>query len=352
MENNMRVEKYPLTDSYNIIVFRGSPGVDYSVSGSNLIYRGQYVQTDFGNKMSIFNNAQLLGGISEISEDKISRMYEDALSEGSKESLIKLLSDNEWEIDALTYVICKKFNKKLTGKKIPIIFKIITEEFNHNYKDVELDVYMSYINKNSKKVTFSVRIPEYIYKVCSEDPVEEKRPNKNYIEDESLGRLHSVLSSLSVQANSLIQRENAAKKAKKYIAINFTSNENTLRDNYQWGYIGQEIRTIFNWYTCFKVDNGGSRGEKFTYYRVDSDTKLHTLGIKGVSDYTNYDKKSWISSTPRVYIEWTQEREDFLIALEDNFRKLSENLNKFLKDLDSEKLDLLVANKELLRLNQ
>jgi hypothetical protein len=342
----MRVEKYPLTDGYNIIVFRGSPGVEYSISGSNLIYRGKYVQTDFGNQMSIFRNAQLLGGILETEDSKIDRLYSEALSEGSKEDLIRFLSDNGWEIDSLTYIICKKFNKKLAGKKIPIIFNIVSEEFNHDYKDVELDVYMSYINKNSKKVTFSVRIPDYIYKVCSEDPAEEKRPTKDYIEDECLGRLHSGLTSLSIQARSLVDREKSAKKVKKYIAINFTSNENTLRDSYQWAYVGQEIRTSFNWYTFY----GTVRNERFTFYRVDSDTTLHTLGIKGVSDYTKFDKKNWISSAPRVYVEWTQEREDFLLSLEDNFRKLSENLNKFLKDLDTDKLDLLVANRELLKL--
>jgi len=344
----MRVEKYPLTDSYNIIVFRGTPGVDYSISGSNLIYRGHYVQTDFQNKMKIFNNAQLLGGISKISDDKVVRLYEEALSEGNKEDLVKLLTENGWEIDELTYIICKKFNKKLSGKKIPILFHICTENFDYEYKDVELDVYMSYITKTSKKVTFSVRIPSHIYKVCLEDPVENLRPSKDYIENESLGRLHSDLSSLSSQANSLVQREKSAKKAKKYIAINFTSNENTMRDNYQWGYVGQEMRTVFNWYTFYKTEGN----ERFTFYRVDSDTSLHTLGIKGVSDYTKFDKKNWISSAPKVFVEWTQEREDFLVALEDNFRKLSDNLNKFLKDLDSEKLDLLVANKELLRLNQ
>lgn len=343
----MRVEKYPLTDSYNIIVFRGSPNAVYSISGSNLIYGGNYVSTDFGNQMNIFDNAQLLGSISKVEEDKVKRMYLEALSEGGKEDLIKFLTDNNWEIDNLTYVICKKFNKKLAGKKIPIIFNIVTEEFDSNYKDVELDVYMSYINKNSKKVTFSVRIPDYIYKVCSEDPVENSRPTKDYIEDESLGRLHASLTSLSNQARGLVDRERSAKKAKRYIGINFYSTENTLRDNYQWGYVGQEIKTSFSYYTFYAT----TKNERFTFYRVDSDVSLHTLGIKGVSDYTKFDKKNWISSVPRVYVEWTQEREDFLSKLENNFRELSLNLNKFLKDLDSDKLDLLVSNNELLKLN-
>jgi hypothetical protein len=43
-------------------------------------------------------------------------------------------------------------------------------------------------------------------------------------------------------------------------------------------------------------------------------------------------------------MEWTQEREDFLDMIEINFKKLSDNLNDYLKDLDGDKLDLLISN--------
>jgi hypothetical protein len=43
-------------------------------------------------------------------------------------------------------------------------------------------------------------------------------------------------------------------------------------------------------------------------------------------------------------IKWTQEREDFLTTIEINFKKLSDNLNDYLSDLDDNKLDLLIAN--------
>lgn len=43
-------------------------------------------------------------------------------------------------------------------------------------------------------------------------------------------------------------------------------------------------------------------------------------------------------------IPWTQEREDFLTAIETNFKILSDNLNTYLKDLNPEKLDALAAS--------
>ncbi len=43
--------------------------------------------------------------------------------------------------------------------------------------------------------------------------------------------------------------------------------------------------------------------------------------------------------------------DDFLSDLESNFRKLSENLNTFLGNLNSEKLDTLIENKTLLLKN-
>ncbi len=110
--------------------------------------------------------------------------------------------------------------------------------------------------------------------------------------------------------------------------------------------MGQKINTTFSFYVCYFTGK-----EYYSYLKVDSGVGLKTTGVKGIVDNTVSGHKSWIKQSPKVMIDWTQEREDFLISLEDNFRKLSDNLNTFLKDLDSDKLDLLVANKELLKLN-
>ena len=51
-----------------------------------------------------------------------------------------------------------------------------------------------------------------------------------------------------------------------------------------------------------------------------------------------------------MVISWTQQREDFLIQLEEKFRSLSVNLNSFLSELDEDKLQSLIENAHLLQI--
>ena len=69
-------------------------------------------------------------------------------------------------------------------------------------------------------------------------------------------------------------------------------------------------------------------------------------GIKGIIDNEIKGYKNFISDNyrPTAIIEWTQERENYLSILENQFRLLSVNLNSFLKDLNEEKLMQLINN--------
>jgi hypothetical protein len=67
--------------------------------------------------------------------------------------------------------------------------------------------------------------------------------------------------------------------------------------------------------------------------------------FKGVVDLEVKGIKSHLGTRPQgVLIEWTQEREEFLFALENKFRNLSDNLNEFLSDLNNEKIDKLISS--------
>jgi hypothetical protein len=348
----MRIERYPLTDNYYIIVFEGRKNVKYTrgTSSSWIVEGGNSVSTCFSNARFDLTGIQLLGKILNTEESKFAKIIEESgfVTNGNpKQALINFLSAQGFEITENTHLMCPKFTKKLTGKKIPIQFDLGNPNFDygeHEYKD--LDVYMTPITNTTKSVKFSVVIPTHIYNKCMTDPNEDLRPKYRHIESESLSYLHSAISSLANQAFNLYQREKDAASAKKVICINFNSSEHTERDSYNFGYVGQKMNTTFSYYVCYFTGK-----EYYTYFRVDSGTGLRTTGVPGVLDNTISGHKSWIKQSPKVMIDWTQEREDFLIALESNFRKLSENLNKFLKDLDSDKLDLLVANSELLKLN-
>lgn len=348
----MRIEKYPLTDNYYIIVFEGRTHTKYTRGTSDgwIVENGDAVSSSFANAHLDLKGLQLFGKILSQDASKFTKIIEESgyiTEKEPKQSIIDFLATQGFQVTDSTRLMCPKFTKKLTGKKIQIEFNLGNTNFDYGADEVrELDVYMTPITNQTKTVKFSVMIPTHIYNACALDPNEELRPKFKYLESESLSWLHSTITNMATQGFHLRQREKDAERAKKVICINFNSSESRERDSYNFGYIGQKINTTFSFYVCYFTGK-----EYYSYLKVDSGFDLRTTGVSGVLDNTISGHKSWIKQSPKVMIDWTQEREDFLLSLEDNFRKLSENLNKFLKDLDTDKLDLLVANKELLKLN-
>lgn len=345
----MEIKKYPLTDSCYIIVFEGRTNTKYSSNpkDSYLVFNNKFIVTEASN-FSTFNFS-MLGKLKEVKDSSIEKFLKDNEIEfgiNGRLFLENFLTSLGWEINDNTWVLIPKPSKKLSGKKIPIEFNIAKEDFSYTYQDVLLDVYMTNITTKSKSVKFSVKIPKFIYDQCMLDPNIDKRPIDNYIESESLSNLHSTLQNLSSQAIALVKRDIEAKKAKKVICINFTSSEISKKDSYQFGYLGQKIGVSFNFYICYYTGN-----EYYTYKTIEgfSSIKTHN-GNRGIVDYELDGRKFWIKEVPNVMVEWSQEKEDYLVNLENKFGDLSKNLNSFLKDLNDEKLLDLIENNNLLKL--
>jgi Mg2+ and Co2+ transporter CorA len=51
-----------------------------------------------------------------------------------------------------------------------------------------------------------------------------------------------------------------------------------------------------------------------------------------------------------VIVPWTEEREEYLKTIQDNFTTMTDRLNEFLKDLTEEKLDHLIVNQPIQKL--
>lgn len=357
----MKIEKYPLTDSYNIIVFKGDAGENYSISNGHVTYQNaKYIQNDFSNARVLWDNCQMFGQVTKQPSEKFDRMYDEAglnpkefnNGETAKESLCIFLEAQGWEIDDRLWVICTKFNKNLTGKKIPMEFNIGAPNFEYGENDEIklLDVFMSPLTQTTKSLKFSVKIPNHIYQKCLNDPQENLRPTKNYVESESVSYLHARITELYGQAFNLHQRAKEEARAKKVICVNFSSGESVQRDDLNFAYVGNKITIGFNYYICYSVIDGIKGNRFYTHLRVDSGMGIGTTGQKGIVDYTKSGRKNWINKRPSVVIEWSQEREDYLAKLEGNFVNLSKNLNDFLSDLNEDKLQKLISNNELLRL--
>jgi len=366
----MNILTTPLTPTYFIVLFNAYiPHAEYHTSKMGWIIVGNdAIETEFSNqKLKYFNHSVIR--LNSITESKAAAIFMDAGIDGintpyinysnrdipannALESLDSFISEN-WKFNRdVTWVIIPKPNKQLKGKKVVIEFSVGRLDFKPGDSKMDLDVFMTVITRTSKSITFSVRIPKFLYDKCMTNPVIENRPERDYIECDSLQGLHKQMNELVSQAHNLYENEQAAKRAKKVICIHFTSSENTTRDDYNHGYTGQKISTTFNFFIAYKIpgDNFIHRASFFTYKKIQTGQGSTERGIKGIIDAELHGGKYYIGSIPKVVIEWTQEREDFLFTLEDRFRKLSESLNDFLANLDEEKLQKLIDNSHLLKL--
>ena len=208
---------------------------------------------------------------------------------------------------------------------------------------------MSPITRLSKSVTFSMRIPKFLYDQCMTDADIEARPKVDYIQTSTIEGLHNSIGDYVSQAHKIWDIEKNAKNAKKVICINFSSSENTTMDDWNHAYTGQKISTHFNFFVAYQANNG--RGlTHFSYKKHQTGHGSTEKGVSGIIDTELQGERHWIRQEPSVVIDWTQEAEDFFNSLEGQFRGFSDNLNKYLKDLNQDKVKELIENKGQLKL--
>ncbi len=213
----MRIEKYPLTDSYYIIVFEGRTHTKYTRGTSNgyIIEDGSYVNNDFANARLNLEGYRMLGKILEKNDVLFEKVVKESghnTNETPKTAIISFLKKQGYEVTENTWMLCPKPAKKLTGKKIPMVFDLGNPDFNYGeHEKRELDVYMTPITHETKSVKFFVMIPDHLYNACALDPNEDLRPKQRHIESEALSYLHAHISSLANQAFSLAERKGCKK---------------------------------------------------------------------------------------------------------------------------------------------
>jgi hypothetical protein len=367
----MKISKVPLTDSYFITLFEGGSHTSYGISTSGQVTQdnGKYLETNFMNKREKFSNHKMFGKVSELTEEKAVSVLESAgldtpyinyadrtkTFDSALDSLKSFISENWDRPEKETWMIIPKPSKQLKGKKMLMEFEVGAPDFGHGNSTMELEVFMSPITKTSKSLKFSMRIPKFLYDKCMTDSNIKERPTQDYIEYDTIASLHSAIGRYVSHAHNIWELDKKAKEAKKVICINFTSTERSERDEWNHAYTGQSIDTSFNFFVAYHAGERASlsfhSGEMFSFKKIQSGNGTTEKGIKGIIDSELEGKRNWIRSRPQVIIDWTQEREDFLNQLEEKFRSLSVNLNSFLKDLNEEKLENLIQNKDLLKLN-
>ncbi len=336
----MIIRNIPISNRCTITVFKGRSDYSLSKHGEILYDRGNSYVTEFLNARARFNSHKLYN-YTKLNEKIIAQLFTDAKIEPTDfDSFLATNAPEILPLDNTVWLILPYTTKNLIGKPFDMDFSVGTKDFGHGNEIMTLPVYMTQITKASKSVKFSLEIPASLYDKCMENPVAEDRPTKRYIEAETISTLHNEMSKLVSLAHRISEIEKEAKKAKKIIVINFNSTEHTTRDGYNHAYTGQAISTHFNFFVAYECKTG-----IFTFKKYQTGQGSTEKGIKGIIDTENIGGRQWIKMTnTKVIVDWTQEKEDFLIKLEDDFRKLSNRLNNFLQDLDEDKLMGLINN--------
>lgn len=366
----MEILKTPLTDSYFITLFEGGKYSTYGISKEGTVIENKVsIETNFYNRRENFSGYKMYGKLSKMTEDDAVTILESAGLESpyinyvdrtqtfdsALESLMSFVVSEDWDKDIdKTWLIIPKPSKQLKGKKMLMEFEVGAEDFSCGSRKMELEVFMTPITKLSKSVSFSMKIPKFLYDKCMTDSDIGARPIKNYIECDTISSLHTQISNYVGQAHKIWGLDKDSEDSKKIICINFNSAEKSTRDDLNHGYTGQQISTTFNFYVAYQTSGKNElsgRKKMFTFKKLQHGMGSMEKGIKGIIDSELQGGKNFIMDRPIVIIDWTQEREDFLTRLEEQFRTLSANLNSFLKDLDNDKIELLIQNNEFLKLN-
>jgi hypothetical protein len=371
------IKQFPIKPSVIITIFKGNRNYSLSKDGT-ILFDGKYVENDFSRNQYDFRYHELFEVGKDSTEKKLNSFFKQNKIESefdndsSEEILFRFLekqgynislkkSENLYGVNERLFVVIPKSYKKAKGSSFKNIFNICSESFKYGDDiDIELDVFMTPITANVKNIIFRVDIPDYIYNKCLENNNVAIQPKLKYIESNSLSTLHSKMSEYSSMAVSVYQEQKSSEKYIKKIVIDFSSHETSERDSFNFAYTGQRIFTKFNWYIVYEYSSNGLMGGKsyFTFLKKESNfssvkpTHGLTKDENGLIDLSKVNGKCYLQSKPSgVIIDWTQERENFFNEIENNFRKLSMNLNHFLSDLDSEKVDLLINNSNFKFLN-
>ena len=349
-----------LFPNYKVIVFAGN-AYYYTVKSGSVCYspinkNADAVDTDFSNSRINVYNTKMLGKLSQLSDSKLKAVFSEARYkedkypnftdiEGEKlisplESFKSYLKSQGWDSpEDKTWIIIPTPSKKLNGKKLEVEFSLVPEDFGFGELKLVLPVYMDSIDLKTTQVNFSVEIPDYIYDFLMVHPDLELRPKSKVITSNVFSILHSELSELGNRCHNLIEHDKYLASARKVILVKYAGGQTHERDTWVHAYVGKKTSVSFRYFVGYQMKE---RDSMFDKTRIYSD-KIHShehgfIPVKG-----RYEP---VMDVSRMKImDWTQEREDFLNSIEVNFKKLSDNLNDYLTDLDEDKLDSLISKK-------
>jgi hypothetical protein len=261
--------------------------------------------------------------------------------------------------------------KKTKFDDIERTFSVVSEDFKEM---IEMKFKVSLVESNGT-VQFETSIPDYIFdeakKIWPEDYDFEFIKTKR--EENKVGNLDWQLKKvkskvLRHQALVGIESElwDLSKKIQGYhtfdekigdkvIMIYFRGSSSTQRERHFGGDMGLENNINFQYFTAYHHLGQEKKWLSDDIITVEKFTAYYKCGMSEQGENHKY-KESQLVPLHHTYedlrnlkgayimIPWSEEREQYLKAIQNNFTNLTEKLNEFLKDLTEEKLDNLIEN--------
>lgn len=160
--------------------------------------------------------------------------------------------------------------------------------------------------------------------------------------------LSSLVESILEKGNRCLEikdRENA--KSEKYLAVCFNQSHTQERDSFNFASKGFNTKSSFQYFVVYKDIKAPNSLDRYNY---KSDIRIGTENHNSPRKW-HYFGINTIENSNFKLIRWTQEREDYFKNIQDKFVEINNKLNEFLGNLDEDKVEFLMSNKNLLELN-
>lgn len=271
-------------------------------------------------------------------------------------------------------------------KTIRVAFTVPTKDLK-GCESVELPVTMSKPRNNEvfyDDIEYSVVMPDYMFnELANTEPkfktefdhnnreisglFSKKSATRKFKKTQTsilISTLQDYFRELTTFINDKHSIETSTMKKKIFISFNHSSTH--THNNLNAAYTGEEIKQSFKYFIGYEVMTDKFSGlnktvkkkyiSKILYHMPGSSLRKFDTGFKEKEDLflplENYNESTENFEKRYSIIDWTEERELFCEKIKTRFQKVNEELDKFLKDINEDKMESLMLNFEQKMLKQ
>jgi hypothetical protein len=226
--------------------------------------------------------------------------------------------------------------------------------WDNNYSEISVT---TEFNTQTNSFLFKLRIPTYIFNGVADSDIKyitkHEKPEHSwqtkaktftqYLSSPVLSILIEDLNNICVDSMRVKEREIA--DTEKYIAINFNQSNLQAKDVFNFASMGKITKSSFQFFVVHKIIKAPNSLDRYNY--------KSRLNVENKSGLNNNKPDGWYYFGVGVVekyqlIKWTQEREDYLQSVQDTLNDVNQKLEKFLGNIDENKIIELMENNPLM----